>query len=396
MASASQTPSSSAAATPTLDLARELIRRPSVSPADAGCQELLAARLRACGFACETIASGPPEWRVDNLWALRPGSAGADSPVLVFAGHTDVVPTGPLASWTSDPFEPSVRDGRLYGRGAADMKSSLAAMVVAVEQFLRAHPSPRASIAFLLTSDEEGPARDGTVKVCEELRRRGQRLDWCIVGEPTSTATLGDVIKNGRRGSLSGKLTVHGVQGHVAYPQLARNPVHLAAPALAELAATRWDDGDEHFPPTTWQVSNIHAGTGASNVIPGELEVLFNFRFSPASPAPQLQRRVVELLERHGVSHTLEWTLGAEPFLTRPGELSRALVEGIAAETGAQAELSTTGGTSDARFIAKVCEQVVEFGPPNGSIHQIDEHIELRFLEPLAGVYRRTLEALAA
>ena len=381
--------------TPTLDLVRELIRRPSVSPADAGCQALLAERLRACGFACETLSSGPEDWRVDNLWALREGTEGAGSPVLVFAGHTDVVPTGPLASWSSDPFEPSVRDGRLYGRGAADMKSSLAAMVVAVEQFLRAHPKPRGSIAFLLTSDEEGPARDGTVKVCEELRRRGQRLDWCIVGEPTSTARLGDVIKNGRRGSLSGKLTVHGVQGHVAYPQLARNPVHLAAPALAELAAIVWDQGDEHFPPTTWQISNIHAGTGASNVIPGDMEVMFNFRFSPASPAPSLQRRVAEVLERHGVAHTLEWTLGAEPFLTRPGELSRALVEAIAAETGARAELSTTGGTSDARFIAKVCEQVVEFGPPNASIHQIDEHIELRFLEPLAGVYRRTLEALA-
>ena len=389
-------PSPAPAPTPTLDLVRELIRRPSVSPADAGCQELLAARLRACGFACETIASGPDDWRVDNLWALRPGSAGADSPVLVFAGHTDVVPTGPLSAWSSDPFEPSVRDGRLYGRGAADMKSSLAAMVVAVEQFLQAHPRPRASIAFLLTSDEEGPARDGTVKVCEELRRRGQRLDWCIVGEPTSTRTLGDVIKNGRRGSLSGKLTVHGVQGHVAYPQLARNPVHLVAPALAELASTVWDEGDEHFPPTTWQVSNLHAGTGAGNVIPGELELSFNFRFSPASPAPRLQQRVVELLQRHGVPHTLQWTLGAEPFLTPAGELSRALVDAIAEETGARAELSTTGGTSDARFIAKVCEQVVEFGPPNASIHQIDEHIELRFLEPLAGVYRRTLEALAA
>ncbi|MDE2120149.1 MAG: succinyl-diaminopimelate desuccinylase [Betaproteobacteria bacterium] len=386
----------SQASTPTLDLARELIRLPSVTPNDADCQSWLAARLRPLGFRCETLESGPDDWRVRNLWALRQGSGGADAPVLVFAGHTDVVPTGPLQAWSSDPFEPTLRDGRLYGRGAADMKSSLAAMVVAVEQFLRAHPDPRASIGFVLTSDEEGPARDGTVRVCEALRERGQRLDWCIVGEPTCVDTLGDTIKNGRRGSLTGRLLVHGVQGHVAYPHLARNPVHLAAPALAELAATVWDEGDEHFPPTTWQVSNIHAGTGATNVIPGDLEVVFNFRFSPASPAPELQRRVVELLQRHGLQHTLEWTLGAEPFLTPAGELSRALVQAIADETGVRAELSTTGGTSDARFLAKVCAQVVEFGPPNASIHKIDEHIELRFLEPLAGVYRRTLEALVA
>ena len=382
--------------TPTLDLARELIALSSVTPDDAGCQEHLAARLRALGFECESIDGGPDDWRVRNLWALRRGRSGANSPTLVFAGHTDVVPTGPLQAWTSNPFEPTVRDGRLYGRGAADMKSSLAAMVVAVEQFLREHPQPRASIGFVLTSDEEGPARDGTVRVCEALRERGQRLDWCIVGEPTCTDTLGDVIKNGRRGSLTGRLVVHGVQGHVAYPHLARNPVHLAAPALAELAAEVWDQGDEHFPPTTWQISNIHAGTGATNVIPGDLEVVFNFRFSPASPAAVLQGRVVELLRRHELRHTLEWTLGAEPFLTRPGELSDALVAAIAAETGVRAELSTTGGTSDARFLAKVCAQVVEFGPPNASIHKVDEHIELRHLEPLAGVYRRTLEALAA
>ncbi len=382
--------------TPTLDLARELIALSSVTPDDAGCQEHLAARLRALGFECESIDGGPDDWRVRNLWALRRGRSGADSPTLVFAGHTDVVPTGPLQAWTSNPFEPTVRDGRLYGRGAADMKSSLAAMVVAVEQFLREHPQPRASIGFVLTSDEEGPARDGTVRVCEALRERGQRLDWCIVGEPTCTDTLGDVIKNGRRGSLTGRLVVHGVQGHVAYPHLARNPVHLAAPALAELAAEVWDQGDEHFPPTTWQISNIHAGTGATNVIPGDLEVVFNFRFSPASPAAVLQGRVVELLRRHELRHTLEWTLGAEPFLTRPAELSDALVAAIAAETGVRAELSTTGGTSDARFLAKVCAQVVEFGPPNASIHKVDEHIELRHLEPLAGVYRRTLEALAA
>ena len=396
MSSHTPTHTPSQSLTPTLDLTRELIRRPSVSPRDAGCQELLAASLRELGFECESLPAGPEDWRVHNLWALRRGSAGDDAPVLVFAGHTDVVPTGPREAWSSDPFEAVERDGRLYGRGASDMKSSLAAMVVATRAFLAAHPHPRASIAFLLTSDEEGPARDGTVHVCDELRRRGQRLDWCIVGEPTCTASLGDTIKNGRRGSLSGRLLVHGVQGHVAYPQLARNPVHLAAPALAELAATVWDDGDAHFPPTTWQVSNIHAGTGAGNVIPGELELLFNFRFSPASPAAALQHRVEELLQRHGLRYTLQWTVGAEPFLTRPGELSRALAAAISAETGVQPQLSTTGGTSDARFIARICEQVVEFGPPNPSIHQVDENIELRFLEPLAAVYRRTLEALVA
>ncbi len=382
--------------TPTLDLARELIRRHSVTPDDAGCQQWLSERLRARGFACESLDAGPDDWPVRNLWALRPGSAGPQARVFVFAGHTDVVPTGPLQAWSSDPFEPSLRDGRLYGRGAADMKSSLAAMVVAVERFLDAHPSPRDSIAFLLTSDEEGPARHGTVHVCEALRQRGQRLDWCVVGEPTCVDTLGDVIKNGRRGSLTGRLVVHGVQGHVAYPHLASNPVHLAAPALAELTAREWDRGDADFPPTTCQISNIHAGTGATNVIPGDLEVVFNFRFSPASPAAELQRQVHELLQRHALRHSLEWTLGAEPFLTPAGELSEALGQAIAAETGVRAELSTTGGTSDARFLARLCGQVVEFGPPNASIHKIDEHIELRFLEPLAGVYQRTLEALLA
>lgn len=380
---------------PTLRLAGELIRLPSVTPQDAGCQDLLARRLQPLGFECESLPCGPEDWPVRNLWALRRG-AGAQPPLLVFAGHTDVVPAGPREAWSSNPFVPEVRDGRLYGRGAADMKSSLAAMVVAIEAFLAAHPLPRASIALLLTSDEEGPARDGTVRVCEQLQRRGLRPDWCIVGEPTSSATLGDVIKNGRRGSLSGRLVVHGLQGHVAYPDQARNPVHLVAPALAELAATTWDAGDADFPPTTWQVSNIHAGTGAGNVIPGALELQFNFRFGPASSAASLQARLVEVLRRHRVDHSLEWTLGAEPFLTPAGTLSRTLRQAIAAETGVEAALSTTGGTSDARFLARICDQVVEFGPPNSSIHQVDECIELRFLEPLAAIYRRTLEALVA
>ncbi|MHB1667079.1 MAG: succinyl-diaminopimelate desuccinylase [Thiomonas sp.] len=381
---------------PTRKLAEALIARHSVTPADGGCQELLAERLRPLGFACEFIEAGPDEFRVCNLWALRPGQGGADAPVLVFAGHTDVVPTGPLEQWHSDPFIPTERDGKLYGRGAADMKTSLAAMVVAVEGLLAAQPQPQGSIAFLLTSDEEGPARDGTVRVCEALQRRGQRLDWCIVGEPTSVSTLGDTIKNGRRGSLSGRLSVHGVQGHIAYPHLAQNPIHLAAPALAELAAMQWDAGNAHFPPTSWQMSNIRAGTGATNVIPGDLTLDFNFRFSTEATPQSLKDRVHAVLDRHGLNYALDWTLGGEPFLTQPGSLSAALQAAIAAETGQHAELSTTGGTSDARFIAKICPQVVEFGPPNASIHQIDEHVELRFLDPLAAIYRRTLEALVA
>uniref|UniRef100_E6PRP9 Succinyl-diaminopimelate desuccinylase n=1 Tax=mine drainage metagenome TaxID=410659 RepID=E6PRP9_9ZZZZ len=381
---------------PTRKLAEALIARHSVTPADGGCQELLAERLRPLGFACEFIEAGPDEFRVCNLWALRPGQGGADVPVLVFAGHTDVVPTGPLEQWHSDPFIPTERDGKLYGRGAADMKTSLAAMVVAVEGLLAAQPQPQGSIAFLLTSDEEGPARDGTVRVCEALQRRGQRLDWCIVGEPTSVSTLGDTIKNGRRGSLSGRLSVHGVQGHIAYPHLAQNPIHLAAPALAELAAMQWDAGNAHFPPTSWQMSNIRAGTGATNVIPGDLTLDFNFRFSTEATPQSLKDRVHAVLDRHGLNYALDWTLGGEPFLTQPGSLSAALQAAIAAETGQHAELSTTGGTSDARFIAKICPQVVEFGPPNASIHQIDEHVELRFLDPLAAIYRRTLEALVA
>jgi succinyl-diaminopimelate desuccinylase len=380
---------------PTQTLVHDLISRHSVTPNDGGCQQVLCARLAAQGFVCETVESGPADFRVTNLWALRPGAAD-DAPVLMFAGHTDVVPTGPLDQWHSDPFVPTVRDGKLYGRGAADMKTSLAAMVVAVEEFLAAHPQPAGAIAFLLTSDEEGPARDGTVKVCDMLAARGQRLDWCIVGEPTSTETLGDVIKNGRRGSLSGRLTVRGVQGHIAYPHLAKNPIHLAAPALAELAAISWDAGNAHFPPTSWQASNIHAGTGATNVIPGDLVVDFNFRFSTESTPEQLRQRVHAVLDRHALRYTIDWTLGGEPFLTAPGALSEALQSAIRAETGAQAQLSTTGGTSDGRFIAKICPQVVEFGPVNASIHKIDEWVDVSAIDPLKNIYRRTLEALVA
>ncbi|WP_299018482.1 succinyl-diaminopimelate desuccinylase [uncultured Tepidimonas sp.] len=384
--------------TDTQRLAEALIRCPSVTPQDAGCQTLLAERLRALGFVCETIESGPDDFRVTNLWALRP-AATPDAPVLVFAGHTDVVPTGPLEHWSSDPFTPTVRDGKLYGRGASDMKSSLAAMVVACEEFLRSHPEPALAIGFLLTSDEEGPARDGTVVVCDALRQRGQRLDWCIVGEPTSVQRTGDMIKNGRRGTLSGRLTVKGIQGHIAYPHLARNPIHLLAPALAELVATRWDEGNAHFLPTSWQVSNIHGGTGASNVIPGTVVVDFNFRFSTESTPDGLQRRVHDILTRHGlhedVDYELVWTLGGLPFLTPAGALVDAVRSAIRDVTGLEAELSTTGGTSDGRFIAQICPQVVELGPPNATIHQIDECIALDDIEPLKNIYRRTLERLA-
>jgi succinyl-diaminopimelate desuccinylase len=331
---------------------------------------------------------------VANLWAVH-GQAGS-GPTVVFAGHTDVVPTGPLAQWSSPPFTPSYRDGRLYARGTADMKTSVAAMVVAAEEFVRARPAHPGRIAFLLTSDEEGPSVDGTVKVVQALRARGERLDCCIVGEPTSVSRLGDMIKNGRRGSLSGKLTVTGVQGHVAYPQLAKNPVHLAAPALAELSAAHWDAGNKYFPPTTWQISNLHAGTGATNVIPGELVVDFNFRFSTASTPEGLKARVAQVLDKHELQWRIEWVLGGEPFLTPVGSLVTALSAAIQAETGVTTELSTTGGTSDGRFIAKLCEQVVEFGPVNASIHKIDEHVAVDAVEPLKNIYRRTLEALLA
>jgi succinyl-diaminopimelate desuccinylase len=378
--------------TSTLRLLENLISRRSVTPEDSGCQALVAERIAPLGFECESLPFGPSDFRVSNLWAIHRG--GRPGPTVVLAGHTDVVPTGPLASWTSDPFVPSHRSGNLYGRGAADMKTSIAAMTVAAEEFVLAHPDHAGAVALLFTSDEEGPSVDGTVRVVEALAARGERLDCCIVGEPTSVDTLGDMIKNGRRGSLSAKLTVQGVQGHVAYPQLARNPIHQLAPALAELASTSWDEGNDHFPPTTWQVSNIHGGTGATNVIPGEVVVDFNFRFSTESTPEALKARVEELLRRHGLGYQLDWTLGGSPFLTRPGSLSEALTAAIRAETGASAVLSTTGGTSDGRFIAKVCEQVVEFGPINATIHKVDEHVKVADIEPLKNIYRRTLESL--
>jgi succinyl-diaminopimelate desuccinylase len=374
--------------TEALRLTEALIARASVTPDDAGCQALLRERLERAGFRCESFSDGPEHFRVDNLWALR-GGAG---PVIAFAGHTDVVPTGPLANWTSDPFVPSHRNGHLYGRGAADMKTSIAAFVVAAEEFAAAHPDHPGSVALLITSDEEGPSVDGTVRLVERLRERGQRLDACIVGEPTSVERLGDMVKNGRRGTLSGRLTVRGVQGHIAYPHLALNPIHALAPALAELVGMRWDEGNAFFPPTSWQVSNVRAGTGATNVIPGELVLDFNFRFSTESTPHSLQDRVVAVLDRHGLEYSLAWTLGGEPFLTTPGTLSEALVGAIHAETGVEAELSTTGGTSDGRFIAKLCPQVIEFGPVNATIHKIDERVEVASVEPLKNIYRRTLE----
>lgn len=374
----------------TLQLAELLISRRSVTPEDGGCQALIAERLGAVGFACETLTYGPASAPVTNLWAVRRGSD-AGGPLLAFAGHTDVVPTGPLEQWQSDPFVPTHRDRQLCGRGAADMKTSIAAMVVAAEEFVAAAPDHRGSLAFLLTSDEEGPAVDGTVRVCEALAARGQALDYCIVGEPTSVETLGDMIKNGRRGTLSARLTVHGVQGHIAYPHLAKNPIHRMAPALAELVATVWDAGNAYFPPTSWQVSNIHAGTGAGNVIPGALAVDFNFRFSTESTPASLQERVRAVLDRHGLEYGLAWTLGGAPFLTPAGALSEALVDAIRAETGLTPTLSTTGGTSDGRFIARICPQVIEFGPVNATIHQIDERIPVTSIEPLKNIYRGTL-----
>ena len=372
----------------TLALTEELISLHSVTPADGGCQLKMAERLSPLGFQCETIASGD----VTNLWARR----GSAQPLLVFAGHTDVVPTGPLERWSSDPFTPTHRDGKLYGRGAADMKTSLAAMVVAVEEFVAAHPNHKGSIGFLITSDEEGPAIDGTVIVCNQLKARGEQLDYCVVGEPTSVKHVGDMIKNGRRGTMSGKLIIKGIQGHIAYPHMAKNPIHLAMPALAELAAVEWDQGNEYYLPTSWQMSNIHAGTGASNVIPGECVVDFNFRFATSSTVEGLQQRVHDVLDKHGLEYDLKWIVGGLPFLTPRGRLSEALSAAIKAETGMDTELSTTGGTSDGRFIAQICPQVVEFGPTNASIHKIDEHIAVSEIEPLKNIYRRTLENLLA
>ncbi|HSC63500.1 MAG TPA: succinyl-diaminopimelate desuccinylase [Caldimonas sp.] len=377
----------------TLPLAEQLIACRSVTPEDGGCQAILAARLEAIGFDCTSLPFGPETARVSNLWAIRRGSDPAGK-LLVFAGHTDVVPTGPLSTWSSDPFVPTRRDGVLYGRGAADMKSSIAAMVVAAEEFVAAAPAHAGGIALLITSDEEGPSLDGTARVCERLAADGVRLDYCVVGEPTSVHRLGDTIKNGRRGTLSGKLTIRGVQGHIAYPQLAKNPIHLAAPLLAELVGVEWDRGNAHFPPTSWQMSNIHAGTGAGNVIPGELVVDFNFRFSTESTPASLRARLEAIVGRHGVAHDIAWTLGGEPFLTTPGALSAALASAIRRHAGVETELSTTGGTSDGRFISKICDQVVEFGPVNASIHKIDEHIEIASLDVLKDVYRSTLEQL--
>ena len=372
----------------TLALAVELLKRRSLTPDDAGCQDLIAARLEKLGFHIERHCHNG----VDNLWARK----GAEAPVVCFAGHTDVVPTGPLEQWLSDPFVPTVRDGQLYARGAADMKTSDAAFVTATERFVAAHPDHTGSIAFLLTSDEEGPATDGTVKVVEALKARGEMLDYCIVGEPTSAAEFGDTIKNGRRGSLSGTLRVKGVQGHIAYPHLAKNPIHLAAPAIAELADTMWDEGNAYFPPTTWQISSIHAGTGATNVIPGVVEIQFNFRFSTASTAEGLMDAVNEILESHHLDFEIDWSLSGKPFLTSRGPLCDRLSEAIHEVTGITPELSTTGGTSDGRFIADICREVVEFGPLNMSIHKLNEHIAVENIEQLAAIYEKTLEKLLA
>lgn len=379
----------------TLELAEQLISLASVTPEDAGCLDMIAARLALLGFICERMDSGPESFRVRNLWAIRRSSR-PNAGTLAFAGHTDVVPPGPLNQWKSGPFAPTIRDGKLYGRGAADMKGSIAAMIVACEEFLTANSAPSVSIAFLLTSDEEGPAVDGTVQICKALTTRGERLDWCIVGEPTAVARTGDTIKNGRRGTMSGKLTVNGVQGHIAYPQLAKNPIHLLAPALSDLVAIEWDKGNSHFQPTSWQVSNIHAGTGASNVIPGLCVVDFNFRFCTESTPESLQQRLTQVLDRHGLEYTLEWVVGGLPFLTPSGALVQSVKGSIREETGIESELSTTGGTSDGRFIAQVCPEVLELGPPNSSIHKIDEHVDLAELEILKNIYRRLLVNVAS
>ncbi|MGE5946137.1 MAG: succinyl-diaminopimelate desuccinylase [Betaproteobacteria bacterium] len=370
----------------TLDLARQIMARPSVTPEDAGCCDLVAERLQALGFRCEFINRNG----VTNLWARR----GSTQPLFVFAGHTDVVPTGPLEKWTSPPFAPEIRDGMLFGRGAADMKSSLAAMLTATEAFVAATPDHPGSIAFLLTSDEEGDATDGTVAVVETLKARGERIDFCIIGEPTSVATLGDMIKNGRRGSLSGVLTVKGIQCHIAYPEKGRNPIHEAAPALAELSATAWDSGNEYYQPTTWQISNIHGGTGATNVVPGSVEIKFNFRFSTASTPESLQQRLCAILDRHQIDYEIHWTLGARPFLTGRGPLADAAATAIREVCGIDTELSTTGGTSDGRFITEICGQLLEVGPVNATSHKIDECIDVDALPRLSAIYTRILEQI--
>ena len=369
-----------------LNLAEQLLACRSVTPEDAGCTQIISERLQRIGFSCEFINRGG----VTNLWARR----GTAPPLFCFAGHTDVVPSGPAESWQSDPFRPSRRDGLLFGRGAADMKSSLAAFVDATEAFIAERPRHSGSLAFLLTSDEEGEAVDGTVAVTQALTARGEKIDYCVIGEPTAVRELGDTLKNGRRGSLSCKLTVNGVQGHIAYPQLAQNPIHLVAPAIAELANSVWDQGDEYFPPTSWQISNIHGGTGAGNVIPGSVEIDFNFRFATVSTPESLQARVAQILDRHGLDYGTRWTLGAQPFLTGRGALVDASLAAIREETGIEAELSTTGGTSDGRFIAEICPQLIEIGPVNASIHKIDECIAIADLARLSAIYRRILEHL--
>ncbi|MHB1300226.1 MAG: succinyl-diaminopimelate desuccinylase [Burkholderiales bacterium] len=370
----------------TLELAKTLIARRSMTPDDAGCQEILTDRLEKLGFRVERMRFG----NVDNFWARK----GATSPVICFAGHTDVVPSGPVASWKSDPFVPEIRDGMLYGRGAADMKTSLAAFVTAIESFLEHHPDHEGSIALLVTSDEEGIAVDGTVRVVDALKARNELLDYCIVGEPTCASKFGDTLKNGRRGSLSGTLTVKGIQGHIAYPHLAKNPIHLASPAIAELAGIEWDKGNEYFPPTTWQISNIHGGTGATNVIPGTVEIQFNFRFSTASSMESLKSRVHEVLDAHGLDYDLEWSFSGKPYLTPRGSLVEAISDAIKSVQGIDPELSTSGGTSDGRFIADICPQVVEFGPLNATIHKIDECVAIEDIEPLRAIYEKTLKNL--
>jgi succinyl-diaminopimelate desuccinylase len=372
----------------TVDLTLDLISRNSVTPVDQGCQELMTRRLAAVGFKVENLRYG----NVDNFWATR----GDGGPVLCFAGHTDVVPTGPLEEWQSDPFKPAVRDGLLYGRGAADMKSGLAAMITATEDFVKAHPKHKGTIAYLITSDEEGPSVDGTKKVVETLRERGQKIDWCIVGEPSSEKQIGDTIKIGRRGSLSGRLTVHGVQGHIAYPQLAENPVHTFAPALAELTARTWDEGNEHFQPTSFQISNFNAGTGAPNVIPGELKARFNLRYSPVQTIDGLKDVVEGILKKHGVRYTLEWYVSGEPFYTAPGALSTGVTKAIEAETGFRPKFSTGGGTSDGRFIAPLGAQVVELGVINATIHKVNECVSVADIDRLHRIYLSTLKEMLA
>lgn len=370
----------------TLQLAKALIARRSLTPDDAGCQDILIERLQKLGFHIERMRFG----NVDNLWARR----GTSNPVVVFAGHTDVVPSGPPESWFSPPFEPTIRDGMLYGRGAADMKTSIAAFITAIESFLMDHPEHGGSIALLITSDEEGVAVDGTVRVVEVLQARGETIDYCIVGEPTSNKNVGDMIKNGRRGSLSGTLIVKGIQGHIAYPHLVKNPIHLAAPAIAELAATTWDNGNEYFPPTSWQISNMNGGTGATNVVPGTVEIWFNFRFSTASTEQALKDKVHAILDKHGLEYELKWELSGKPYLTAKGSLVAAISHAIVQSYGITPELSTSGGTSDGRFIADICPQVIEFGPLNATIHKLNECVAVADIEPLKLTYQRTLENL--